>query len=175
MAESIVQKVDNLVKTTYKDFVPTLASEKLEERDKVKISVSALRQRMISNGEWQPKKQKQRHRKWRNRRSRFGELIQIDASPHDWFEGRGEPCNLINFVDDATSKVVYSMFVKSEDKKTLMRLFWEFILIYGRPIAIYVDKHSIYKVNRQATIEEDLKDVQPKTQFARAMEEILKI
>lgn len=172
LAESIVQKVDNLVKTTYKDFGPTLASEKLEERDKVKISVSALRQRMISNDEWQPKKQKQRHRKWRNRRSRLGELIQIDASPHDWFEGRGEPCNLINFVDDATSKVVYSMFVKSEDKKTLMRLFWEFIIIYGRPVSIYVDKHSIYKVNRQATIEEDLKDAQPKTQFARAMEEL---
>ena len=56
-----------------------------------------------------------------------------------------------------------------------MRLFWEFILIYGRPGSIYVDKHSIYKVNRQATIEEDLKDAQPKTQFARAMEEILKI
>ncbi len=172
LPEKIDQKIEKLVKKTYKDFGPTLASEKLEERDKIKISVSALRQRMISNGEWQPKKQKQRHRKWRNRRSRLGELIQIDASPHDWFEGRGEPCNLINFVDDATSKVVYSMFVKSEDKKTLMRLFWEFIMICGRPVSIYVDKHSIYKVNRQATIEEDLKDAQPKTQFARAMEEL---
>ena len=172
LSETVDQKIETLINTTYKDFGPTLVSEKLEERDKVKISVSALRQRMISNGEWHPKKQKQRHRKWRNRRSRFGELIQIDASPHDWFEGRGEPCNLINFVDDATSKVVYSMFVKSEDKKTLMRLLWEFILIYGRPVSIYVDKHSIYKVNRQATIEEELKDAQPKTQFARAMEEL---
>ena len=87
-----------------------------------------------------------------NRRSRLGELIQIDARPHDWFEGRGEPCNLINFVDDATSKVVYSMFVKSEDKKTLMRLFWEFIIIYGRSVSIYVDKHSIYKVKKGGKI-----------------------
>ncbi len=64
------------------------------------------------------------------------------------------------------------MFVKSEDKKTLMRLFWEFILIYGRPVSIYVDKHSIYKVNRQATIEEELKDIQAKTQFSRALDEL---
>jgi len=172
LPEQLIEKVNELVSTTYEGFGPTLAAEKLEERDGLIISVSALRERMISTGEWKQKKQKPRHRKKRDRRSRFGELIQIDGSPHKWFEIRGEPCNLINFVDDASSDVAKSELVKSEDRKTLMRLTKEFIEEYGRPASIYVDRHSIYKVNRQATIEEELKDLQAETQYERAMREL---
>ncbi len=172
LPEQLGKKVEKLVSTTYEGFGPTLAAEKLEESDGLIISVSALRERMIARGEWEVKKQKQRHWECRERRSRFGELIQIDGSPHAWFEDRGEPCNLINFIDDATSCVVHSEFVKSEDTKTLMRLTKGVIETKGRGVTFYVDKHSIYKVNRQATIEEELKDRQPETQFARAMREL---
>jgi len=103
LSEQLTQKVKKLVSTTYNGFGPTLTAEKLEERDGLIISVSALRERMIATGEWEVKKQKPRHRKCRDRRSRFGELIQVDGSPHKWFEDRGEACNLINFVDDANS------------------------------------------------------------------------
>jgi hypothetical protein len=156
----------------YKGFGPTLLSEKLEEREEIQISVSALRRIMIDEELWQAKKPKPRHRKNRVRRSRIGELIQIDASPHAWFEDRGEECNLIHFIDDATSDIFLSRFVKSEDRQTLMELTKEFVKENGRPGGVYTDKHSIYKVNRQPTIEEELKDKQPKTQYARAMEEL---
>lgn len=173
LSSELQEKVEYIIcEPIYKDFGPTLLMEKLDEREDVQISISALRRIMIKENIWKTKKQKQRHRKSRIRRSRVGELVQIDASPHAWFEERGEPCNLIHFIDDATSDILLSRFVKSEDRQTLMELTKEFIEKYGRPGAFYTDKHSIYKVNRQPTIEEELKDSQPKTQYARAMEEL---
>lgn len=173
LSSQLREKVEDIIcKPIYKDFGPTFLMEKLDEREGLQISVSSLRKIMIEEEIWKAKKPKPRHRKSRIRRSRVGELIQIDASPHDWFEDRGESCNLIHFIDDATSNILLSRFVKSEDRKTLMDLTKEFIEEYGRSVAIYVDKHSIYKVNRQPTIEEELKDSQPKTQYARAMEEL---
>ena len=156
----------------YNDFGPTLLMEKLDERENIQISVSALRTMMIEEEIYKPKRLKQRHRKKRIRRSCVGELIQIDASPHAWFEDRGEECNLVHFIDDASSDIFLSRFVKSEDRVTVMGLTKELIEENGRPGGVYTDKHSIYKVNRQPTIEEELKDKQPKTQYGRAMEEL---
>jgi len=173
LSSTLYEEIKEIINVpVYDDFGPTLLSEKLEEREDIQISVSALRTMMIEEGIWKPRRQKPRHRKNRVRRSRVGELIQIDASPHDWFESRGDPCNLVHFIDDATSDILLSRFVESEDRQTLMELTKEFIEKYGRPGTFYTDKHSIYKVNRQPTIEEELKDSQPKTQYARAMEEL---
>jgi hypothetical protein len=91
--KEIRQKVVDLLYSTYSDFGPTLAQEKLAEREGVKISVCSVRKIMIAEGLWKPKKVKQpKIRQLRERRACLGELVQIDGSPHDWFEGRSPKC-----------------------------------------------------------------------------------
>jgi hypothetical protein len=81
------------------------------------------------------------------------------APDHDWFEGRGPRCVLLVYIDDATSRILNAEFVKVEDTLTLMRSTRTYLMRYGRPLAFYVDKDSIYKVNRQARVEEELRDI----------------
>jgi hypothetical protein len=161
-----------LVKVKYEDFGPTFANEKLQKLHGIEISTTALRRGMIEDGIWKAKKPQPKHRVWRKRRDCVGMLVQLDGSDHEWLEGRGPRCVLIVYIDDATSRILYAEFVHVEDTLTLMRTTKTYLLRYGRPIAYYVDKDSIYKVNRQATIEEELQDLDAITQFTRAMEEL---
>lgn len=161
-----------LVKKHYPDFGPTFAQEKLREINKVTVSVSSLRQALIIDGHWKKHKQHPFYRSWRERRPCVGELVQLDGSDHDWFEGRGAKCVLLPYVDDATSRVLYGQFISVEDTMNLMAATQIYLKTHGRPLAFYVDKDSIYKINRQATVDEDLRDAQPLTQFTRAMGEL---
>ena len=99
-------------------------------------------------------------------------LIQLDGADHEWFEGRAPRCVLMVYVDDASSRILYGEFVDVEDTLTLLRTTRSYLRRHGRPIAYCVDKDSIYKVNRQATIDEELKDMYPITQYTRAMSEL---
>jgi hypothetical protein len=101
-----------------------------------------------------------------------GELVQLDGSIHDWFEGRGDKCWLIAYVDDATSRLMHAEFVKAEDTLTLLRLTRDYLRRLGRPLAFYVDQDSIYKCTRAAAVDEEVRDEQPMTQFTRAMSEL---
>ena len=161
-----------LVKRKYPDFGPTFATEKLREQHGLALSVPTLRRALIQAGLWRPRRQKARHRAWRPRRSCVGLLIQVDGSEHDWFEGRGPRCALLLYIDDATSRLLYGEFVTAEDTLTLMRTTTVYLTRYGRPLSFYVDQDSIYKINREASLEEQLRDVQPLTQFTRAMTEL---
>jgi hypothetical protein len=161
-----------LVSARYGDFGPTLAREKLEKVHRIKLSTFTLRQRMIQAGIWKPKTHRHKHRVRRERRSCLGMLVQLDGSEHDWFEGRGPRCVLLLYIDDATSRILHAEFVRSEDTLTLLRATRTYLERYGRPVAFYVDRDSIYKVNRQASIEEQLRDCPPLTQFGRAREEL---
>ena len=161
-----------LVKRKYPDFGPTFATEKLRERHGLALSVPTLRRALIQAGLWRPRRQKARHRAWRPRRACVGMLIQVDGSEHDWFEGRGPRCVLLLYIDDATSRLLYGEFVTAEDTLTLMRTTTVYLKRYGRPLSFYVDQDSIYKINREASLEEQLRDVQPLTQFTRAMTEL---
>jgi len=160
------------VRRRYPDFGPTFAAEKLRERHRLVLAPETLRQGMIQAGLWQPRHRKERHRAWRPRRSCVGELIQLDGSEHAWFEARAPRCVLLSYVDDATSRLLYGEFVTVEDTVTLLRATTTYLQRWGRPVAFYVDKDSIYRVNRQATIEEQLQDSAPLTQFTRAMREL---
>lgn len=162
-----------LVKAKYPDFGPTFANEKLLELHKVSLSTTALRLGMVKSGQWRSRKQKKAlHRAWRPRRSCLGELTQLDGSPHAWFEDRGPACTLLAYIDDATSKVLWARFVAAEDTLNLMRTTGDYLDRHGRPVAYYVDKHSIYKINRDATVDEELRDADPISQFTRAMTEL---
>ncbi len=162
-------QVLNTVIEFYPDYGPTLASEKLESRNGLKVNKETLRQWMVESGLWQGRIRKQaRIHQGRERRSRFGELIQIDGSHHDWFEGRSPKCCLLVFIDDATSKLIGLRFDKSETTLAYMSLIEHHLITYGRPISYYSDKHSIFKTTREQSLDRRLQD----TQVHRALREL---
>jgi len=163
IAEVVRQEVLDIVRAHYADFGPTLACEKLVERHGYTLSVETLRQWMINEGLWEPKRRKQaRIHQRRPRRPCLGELVQIDGSPHDWFEDRGPRCTLIVFIDDATSRLMALRFVPAETTEAYMQTLNGYLQQHGRPVALYSDKHSIFRVNRPER-EGEL------TQFSRAL------
>lgn len=161
----IVSQVKTLLEDKYNDFGPTLACEKLKELHGIKISTESLRKLMIQMDLWQVKKKKYKKSfQMRSRRPRFGELVQIDGSPHDWFEGRSESCTLLVFIDDANSNLLYLQFVPTETTNGYMAGVKSHLQNYGRPVAYYSDRHSIFRIN--ANEPEDGNNL---TQFSRAL------
>src|SRR5512138_402152 len=137
-----------LVRTRYEDFGPTLAHEKLTEVHRMRLCVETLRQWMTEDGIWKPKVRKQPNiYQLRERRPRFGELIQIDGSPHDWFEGRSAPCTLIVFIDDATGNLTCLRFAPVETTQAYMEALRIHLQHHGRPVSLYSDRHGIFRVN----------------------------
>ena len=151
----------------YADFGPTLAAEKLRERHHLVVNKETLRQWMMEAGLWQAKRQKKaKIHQSRLRRSCFGELIQLDGSHHDWFEGRAKPCCLYVLIDDATSQLVGLWFEKQETTVGYFRVVRDYLTRYGRPLAFYSDKDSVFRVNHAET------SSVYQTQFERAMREL---
>jgi transposase len=168
LAEAVKRKALNLLKTKYQGFGPTLAHEKLVEKEKLQLSDESVRKLMIEEGLWKPRKVKKTTvHQLRERRACFGELVQIDGSLHDWFEGRAEACVLLVFIDDATGKLVQLLFVESESFFSYAQAAKGYFRQSGKPVAFYSDKHSIFRVNvPSAGVHTDL------TQFGRAMQEL---
>jgi len=172
MRSGLLARALTLIRRYYPDFGPTFATEKLRERHHLVLSTETLRQGMIAAGLWKPRRPRTPHRAWRPRRACVGELVQLDGSDHAWFEARAPRCVLLLYIDDATSRLLSGAFVDVEDTVTLLRTTKTYLQRQGRPVAFYVDKDSIYRVNRQATIEEQLQETAPLTQFTRAMREL---
>lgn len=148
--EETRKQVLNLLTTTYQGFGPTLASEKLKERNDIYLSAETLRKLMIAAEIYKPKRRKaQKVYQRRPRRSRFGELLQGDGSPHAWFDDRGKKCALVQFVDDATGQTTVAKFIPAETSEGYLAILKEHLQKYGRPLALYVDKHSIFRVTRE--------------------------
>lgn len=166
LSDEVKKRTLNLLKTKYRGFGPTLAHEKLVEKEKLKLSDESVRQLMIAEDLWKPRKAKKVVvHQLRERRACFGELIQIDGSPHDWFEGRAEACVLLVFIDDATGKLVQLRFVERESFFSYCQAAESYFRQSGKPVAFYSDKHSIFRVNLpSAGAQPDL------TQFGRAMQ-----
>jgi len=163
LAVAVKQEALALINSTYTDFSPTFAHEKLTEQHGLSFSVETLRKWMVESEIWQPKSvKKARIHPSRPRRAQRGELIQIDGSPHHWFEERGEPCTLIVFIDDATSELVGLRFTPTETTQSYMETLSDYLPQWGRPVSLYSDKHSIFRVN-MANCEGEL------TQFSRAL------
>lgn len=152
----------------HRDFSPTLAHEYMVKNNTLSISVSSVRNIMIKANLWGAKQvRKQEVHPLRERRAQLGELIQLDGSEHDWFEGRGPRCTLLVYIDDATSKVLHLKFVKSENTLDYLQATREYIEKNGRPETFYPDKHSVFRINREGAL-----NGHGKTQFARALEEL---
>ncbi len=171
ISDRIRQKALRLCRGIYAGFNPTLASEKLFERDKIKLSRETIRQWYVAEAIAYDKRKARPHRKWRERKAHCGEMLQMDGSHHDWFEGRGSECVLMAYIDDATSRV-YARFYEYEGTIPALDSFKRYVLKYGLPLNIYLDRHSTYKGRRKATLEEELTNQQPLSQFGRALEEL---
>jgi len=162
--ETFRRTVMTLVREHYPDFGPTLAVEKLASRHELRVGVETLRQWMMVDGLWKDR----RHRlpsphQPRRRRECLGELVQIDGSEHAWFESRGPVCSLLAFVDDATSRLMTLRFVVSESAFDYFRTARAYLEAHGKPVALYSDKHNIFRVNNGEGGERV-------TQFSRALE-----
>jgi hypothetical protein len=148
LPDALCAQVAALLHGKYNDFGPTLAAEKPLALEGIKISRETVRRLQIDQGLHQPKlRRHKRVFKLRERRPRYGELIQIDGSPHDWFEGRAERCTLIVFIDDATSRLLSLRFAPSETTRAYLLSLKDCIEAYGLPLAFYSDKHGIFRVN----------------------------
>lgn len=158
-------KIVATIREKYPDFGPTFASEKLREKENILVSRETVRKFMIEEGLWkvQKKKEKKVHQR-RARRSREGELVQADGSYHEWFEKRAPKCCLIQFVDDATSKILYAKFCEWESKNNYFACLEEYLKKHGKPQGLYVDKHSVFRVTR-----EELKKSRGVTAFHKAL------
>jgi transposase len=166
--ETTQQAID-LIYERYRDFGPTLAHEKLNEVHGLKVSGETVRQLMIREGIWKPKKAKLAPvHQMRERRACFGELVQIDGSDHDWFEGRGPKCTLLVYIDDATGQFLELRFVPDETFFAYCEASADYFERYGKPVAFYSDKHGIFRVNQPRP----LGTTRGLTQFGRAMEEL---
>lgn len=160
-----------LYATRYVGFGPLLASEHLATDHGLVVDHETLRRWLLSAGHWKPRRRREAHRAARERRPRRGDLVQIDGSEHDWFEGRGSAAVLMVMIDDATNKTL-ARFYPAEDTAAAYDIFERYVRLYGLPVALYPDRDSIYVCTREASLEEQLADSGPETQFARAMREL---
>jgi hypothetical protein len=149
LAPTTVTAVARLIRAHYRDFGPTLAAEYLQERHGIALSKETVRQIMIAAKLWRPRRgAKAALYALRERRPRFGELIQIDGSTHAWFEDRGPRCCLLVFIDDATSRLTQLRFVPQECTLGYMQALHGHIRQHGLPMTLYSDRHGIFRVNR---------------------------
>jgi hypothetical protein len=154
----------------YPDFGPTLAAEHLAGEGLL-VDHETLRRWLLAKGLWQPKRRRQQHRQWRERRACFGELVQMDGSHHDWFEGRRGRAVLMVMIDDATNRT-YARFSEEETTRAAYDTFEGYVRRYGLPQALYVDRDSIYRTEREPSVSEQLAATPPLTQFGRAMKQL---
>jgi transposase len=161
-------RILGLLRDKYQGFGPTFAAEKLAGREGIEVSRETIRRLQMAHKLWRPKRRKEkRAHQLRDRRPRFGELVQIDGSPHDWFEGRGPRCTLIVFIDDATGRLISLQFTPTETRRAYLLALKRHVLAHGRPLAFYSDRHGIFRVNAK-----DAQGGDGKTEFGRVVERL---
>ena len=176
--EEAVEKtaVKILSAAVYHGFGPTLAAEYLRHKHGIEASKETVRKWMIGGKLWRAKRERVREvHLWRPRRSRFGEMVQWDTSDHDWLEGRGEQLYLIAMIDDATSRLL-ARFVRHDSTAENMKLLWNYLEKFGRPLSFYTDKASLFQTAEKRRrdepgVEKDAVEMAP-TQIGRALREL---
>jgi len=171
ISHRIEKKVLDLCRTKYRGFNPAFASEKLFEMDKITIHPETLRLWFIGAEIEYKRRKGRKHRQWRERKSHFGEMIQIDGSHHDWFEGRAPKCVFMGYIDDATGNF-FGRFYDYEGTKPALDSFKRYIKRYGIPQSVYLDKHTTYKSTKKLSPEEELENKRAMSQFERALKEL---
>jgi hypothetical protein len=169
--DAVRRSVLALYRKKYLGFGPTLAAEKLAEHERLEVAVRTLREWLLAEGLWTRKRRRDRHRSRRMRRACFGEMVQADASLHDWLEGRGHGLRLtlVGMIDDATGRML-ARFYPAETAEAYMDLLGRWIARHGRPFSWYCDRHGIFRA--ESRLLGDDEPVSVPTQFSRALEEL---
>lgn len=166
------QRVLRLTSEKYQGVNDRHLQELLAREHGLTVCRESLRQRLRAAGIAPKRSRRQRkYRARRERRAAAGMLLQIDASPHDWLEGRGPYLTLVGAIDDATNQA-WVRFAEAETTWAYLLLMREVALSQGLPLALYSDRHDIFHARREPTIFEQLQNARPLTQFGRAMEEL---
>src|SRR4030042_1297971 len=171
LPKKLKDRIVHLYRSTYADFGPPLFAEKLEEREGVAVSHETVRTWLKEEGLWKTHRKRKEHRQWRERKDRCGEMVQMDGSHHDWFEGRGPECTFMGYVDDATGRV-FGRFYEYEGTLPAMDSFTRYIKKYGLPLTVYLDKHTTYKSPGTPTREDEMNGTEPLSEFGRALKEL---
>ena len=155
----------------YAGFGPTLASEHLRQQGS-ELSRETLRKWMSEAGLWRPRRRRVKAvHVWRARRPALGELVMMDSSPYRWLEERGPAGHLIALIDDATSRV-WGRLVELDSTEENLRTLGVWLERYGRPLALYTDKNSLFVTSRPVQWQEELRGEPARTQFGRALAEL---
>lgn len=171
--KNLKEKTLRIVKEKYSDFKPTFASETLADRNYIKVNPQTLRRWMTEYGLWKTQEQKKtQYRSWRPRKEYFGEMEQFDGSYHYWFENRhlNKQCRpievcLLASIDDATGIITRAEFAENEGVLAVFNFWKEYVLGIGKPLTIYLDKFSTYKINHKSAVDNH----EFMTQFQRTM------
>src|SRR3989344_1071445 len=169
--ERLKAKALELYRRNYYDFGPTFAAEKLFEINRIKISDETLRPWLLAEGLWQKRRKARKHRRWRERKHHFGEMIQMDGSCHAWFADRGPKCVMMGYIDDATG-TKYGLFSPYEGTLPALDSLWRYIERYGIPFSIYLDRHSTYKAWAEPTVDQELRGERALSQFEEATKKL---
>lgn len=169
--QGVKERALQLYREKYSDYGVTLAAECLASEDELPVAVSTLRRWLQGAGLWERRRARKPHRRRRARREHYGELVQMDGSYHDWFEGRRGWAVLMVMIDDATGRVS-ARFFENESWQSATTIFRDYVREHGLPRALYVDRHGIYRADREAKPHEILAGKEPQTQFGRAMAEL---
>lgn len=165
LAPELAQKAVNLIREHYPDFAPTFACEMLNERHGLTLSRETLRRLMIEAGLWTPRAARQgRLHQPRERRASFGELVQIDGSRHEWFEGRAPACALLAYVDDATGRILQLHFAETESTASYFEATKGYLERHGRPQTFYSDRAAVFRSAAEIR--------HTPTQFQRALDDL---
>ena len=161
-----------LYRDRYRGFGPTLWSEKLGADHGIWVSHDTTRRWLIGEGLLERTRGRgRRSRRRRARKERFGQMVQMDGSHHDWFEGRGPRCCLMVMIDDATGRMD-GRFYDGETLAAAFETLGRWCATRGVPRSLYVDRHGIYRAGREPALEELREGRRPLTQFGRAMKEL---
>jgi len=169
-ASKVRERILARYRERYPDFGPTLAAEHLG-REGLAVDHETLRRWLLAKGLWTLQRRRQKHRAWRERKACFGELVQMDGSHHDWFEGRRGKAVLMVMIDDATNRS-YARFAEEETTRAAYDTFEGYARRHKLPLGLYVDRDSIYRTERELSVAEQLAGEKPLTQFGRAMKQL---
>jgi len=177
LSEEVRSKIEEiLAEPVYAGFGPTLAAEYLVSKHQIQVGRETLRKLMSGAGLWRARRRKAESiHTWRERRSRFGELVQWDSSTHDWLEGRGPQLKLIRMIDDATSRSLLRFAARDSVEENL-RLLERWLGKFGRMVSCYTDKASLFRTTEKRRRDQPGRELDarqmPPTQIGRALGEL---
>lgn len=170
---AVEAEILRLAQEIYVDYNDSHFTEELAEHHAIEVSRPTVRRIRRAHGLGSPRKRRApKHRRRRQRYPQAGMLLQVDGSKHDWLEGRGPWLTLHAAIDDATNEVPWALFREEEDATGYALLLHHISQSHGLPLALYADRHTIFQSPKEATIEEQLQGLEPRSHLGRLLDSL---